>query len=143
MSVAVAEGVFVERTDGARLIAGRRKSDGEMRFPMPKGADAALYDAVELAAEGKLWSYTVQRFRPKTPPYIGDDDDKSFKPFAVGYVEFPGQVICEGRILVDDPATLKIGLPMKVAIEAFPTSTRGEVATYAFRPSLSSEPRGA
>ena len=134
MTVAVAEGVFVERADGARLIAGRRKADGEMRFPMPTGADAALYDAVELAPVGKLWSYTVQRFRPKTPPYIGADDEKSFKPFAVGYVEFPGQVIVEGRILIDDPAALKIGLPMAVALEAFPTSTRGEVVTYAFRP---------
>jgi uncharacterized OB-fold protein len=134
MSVAVAEGVFVERADGARLIAGRRKADGEMRFPMPRGPDAALYDPVELAPEGKLWSYTVQRFRPKTPPYIGADDEKTFKPFAVGYVEFAGQVIVEGRILVEDPSTLKIGLPMKVAIEGFPTSTRGEVATYAFRP---------
>jgi uncharacterized OB-fold protein len=134
MGVAVAEGVFVEGAEGARLIAGRRKADGEMRFPMPRGPDAALYDPIELAAEGKLWSYTVQRFRPKTPPYIGADDEKSFTPFAVGYVEFPGQVIVEGRILVDDPATLKIGLPMKVDLEAFPTSTRGEVTTYAFRP---------
>ena len=134
MSVAVAEGLFVERPDGVCLVAGRAKANGEMRFPMPRGADAALYDAVELASVGKLWSYTVQRFRPKTPPYIGADDEKSFKPFALGYVEFPGQVIAEGRILVDDPSTLKIGLPMKVAIETFPTSTRGEVTTYAFRP---------
>ncbi len=134
MSVAVADGVFVDRPDGARLIAGRRKADGEMRFPMPKGADAALYDAVQLAPEGKLWSYTVQRFRPKTPPYIGADDEKSFKPYAVGSVEFAGQVIAEGRILVDDPSTLRIGQPMKVDLEAFPTSTRGEVVTYAFRP---------
>ena len=134
MSVAVAEGVFVDRAGGPRLIAGRRKADGEMRFPMPNGADAALYDAVELAPEGKLWSYTVQRFRPKTPPYIGADDEKSFRPFALGYVEFSGQVIVEGRILIDDPSALKIGQPMKVELESFPTSTRGVVATYAFRP---------
>jgi hypothetical protein len=35
---------------------------------------------------------------------------------------------------VEDPATLKIGLPMTVALETFPTSTRGEVVTYAFSP---------
>jgi uncharacterized OB-fold protein len=134
MSVAVADGVFVNRPDGARLIAGRRKADGEMRFPMPSGADAALYDVVELAPEGRLWSYTVQRFRPKTPPYIGADDEKSFRPYAVGYVEFAGQVIAEGRIMVDDPSTLRIGQPMRVDLETFPTSTRGEVLTYAFRP---------
>ena len=134
MATAVAQGVFVEGAGGPRLIAGRRKADGGMRFPMPIGPEGDLYDAIELAPEGRLWSYTVQRFRPKTPPYIGADDDKSFKPFAVGYVEFPGELIVEGRILVDDPASLKIGLPMRVAVESFPTSTRGDVATYAFRP---------
>jgi uncharacterized OB-fold protein len=131
---AVADGVFVDGPDGPRLIAGRRKSDGEVRFPLPTGPEAALYDPLELAREGRLWSFTVQRFRPKTPPYIGDDDDKSFRPFAVGYVEFPGQVIVEGRILIDDFTALRIGQPMQVALETFPTSTRGAVATYAFRP---------
>jgi uncharacterized OB-fold protein len=101
---------------------------------MPKGPEAELYDAVELPAEGTLWSYTVQRFRPKTPPYIGADDDASFKPFALGYIEFPGQVIVEGRILVEDTASLRIGLPMRVALEPFATSTRGEVSNFAFRP---------
>jgi hypothetical protein len=134
MSEPVAEGVFTEGADGPRLIAGRRRSDGEMRFPMPTGPDAALYERVELAPEGKLWSFTVQRFRPKTPPYIGNDDEKSFRPFAVGYVEFPGQVIAEGRILIDDFSALRIGQAMRVDIEHFATSTRGDVATYAFRP---------
>ena len=130
----VAEGVFVERNGKPTLIAGRRKADGGMRFPMPSGPDAALYDAVEITGDGRLWSYTMQRFRPKTPPYIGADDEKTFKPFALGYVEFPGQVIVEGRILVDDIADLKIGQPMRVAIETFPTSSRGELSTYAFEP---------
>jgi uncharacterized OB-fold protein len=134
MSDPVADGIFTETAEGPRLIAGRRKADGEMRFPLPKGPEAELYDRVELAREGKLWSFTVQRFRPKTPPYIGDDDEKTFKPYAVGYVEFAGQVIAEGRILVDDFSALRIGQPMRVAIEQFPTSTRGAVATYAFHP---------
>lgn len=134
MNEPVADGLFVERGDVARLIAGRRKGDGGMRFPMPRGPEADLYEAVELAPEGRLWSYTVQRFRPKTPPYIGDDDDQTFKPFAVGYVEFPGEVIVEGRLAVDDVSKLEIGLPMRVAVEPFATSTRGAVTTYVFRP---------
>ena len=133
---AVAEGLYVMRDGAPRLIAARRKVDGRMRFPMPTGPDATLYDSVELAAEGILWSYTVQRFRPKTPPYVGADDEASFTPFAVGYVEFPGQVIVEGRILVDDPLSLRIGQPMRVDLETMPTSTRGQVATYAFRPTV-------
>ncbi|MEO8811990.1 MAG: OB-fold domain-containing protein [Caulobacteraceae bacterium] len=135
MAEAVAQGLYVVRDGVPRLIAGRRRGDGRMKFPLPAGAEASLYEAVELPAEGVLWSYTVQRFRPKTPPYIGDDDEASFVPFAVGYVEFPGQVIVEGRILTDDPARLKIGLAMTTAIESFPTSTRGTADTYAFRPS--------
>ena len=131
----VAEGLFTEKGGAPTLIAGRQKSDGGMRFPMPTGPDAALYDAVEITGAGRLWSYTMQRFRPKTPPYIGDDDEKTFKPFAVGYVEFPDQVIVEGRILVDDIADLKIGQPMRVVLETFATSSRGELSTYAFEPS--------
>src|SRR5476649_1036280 len=101
---------------------------------MPKGPEAVLYDSVELTGEGHLWSFTVQRFRPKTPPYIGDDDERTFKPFAVGYVEFPGQVIVEGRIATDDVSVLRIGQAMRVEEESFATSTRGRATTYAFRP---------
>ena len=131
---AVAQGLFVEDTAGSRLIAGRRKADGEMRFPMPAGPEARLYDPVELCGEGHLWSFTVQRFRPKTPPYIGDDDEKTFRPFAVGYVEFPGQLIVEGRIEIDDFSKLRIGQPMCLSLAPFATSSRGVLTTYAFRP---------
>jgi hypothetical protein len=130
----VAQGLFVEDAEGSRLIAGRRKADGEVRFPMPAGPEAKLYDPVELVGEARLWSFTVQRFRPKTPPYIGDDDEKTFVPFAVGYVEFPQQVIVEGRIEINDFSQLHIGQPMRVVLAPFATSTRGVVTTYAFRP---------
>jgi uncharacterized OB-fold protein len=134
VATAVADGLFVMKGDQPHLIAAKRKSDGRVRFPMPKGPEAALYDPVELPADGTLWSYTVQRFRPKTPPYIGADDDATFQPFALGYIEFPGQVIVEGRILTDDVSSLRIGRPMRTVIEPFPTSTRGEVNNFAFKP---------
>ena len=134
VATAVADGLFVMHGDQPHLIAARRKSDGRMRFPMPLGPEASLYEPVELPAEGKLWSYTVQRFRPKTPPYIGADDEASFKAFALGYIEFPDQVIVEGRILIDDTSTLRIGRPMRTVVEPFQTSTRGEVSNFAFKP---------
>src|SRR5688572_23878894 len=94
----IAEGLF-EVADGvAHLIGGRRKSDGRMVFPLPTGSEAGNYDAVRLSPEGRLWSFTVQRFRPKSPPYAGAEDDKSFQPYALGYVELPGEVIVESRI---------------------------------------------
>jgi uncharacterized OB-fold protein len=130
----VAEGLFVERADGPRLIGGRRKSDGRFAFPMPTGPDAAGFDAVELNPEGRLWSYTVQRFRPK-PPFNGPGDDRSFQPYAVGYVELPGEVIVESRLLVDDFQKLAIGMPMRLTTEVFRKAPDGsDVLTYAFRP---------
>lgn len=129
----IAEGLF-EVVDGApHLIGGRRKSDGRMVFPLPAGPEGANYEPVRLASEGALWSFTIQRFRPKSPPYAGADDEASFKPYALGYVELPGQVIVEGRIETDDFAALKIGTPMRLRLVPF-KKLDGEVLSYAFAP---------
>ena len=68
---------------GGRLLGGRSRSDGSYVFPMPAGPEGERFEQVELAAEGTLWSYTVQRFAPKRP-YDGPSDDASFQPFGVG-----------------------------------------------------------
>ena len=47
-----------------------------------------------LAREGTLWTWTVQGFRPKSPPYEGPVE---FEPYPVGYVELPGEVKVETR----------------------------------------------
>lgn len=130
----IAEGLIEVGADGPHLIGGRRKTDGVVVFPLPAGSEGNNYEPVRLAREGKLWSYTVQRFRPKSPPYTGADDERSFRPFALGYVELPGQVIVETRIAVDDPATLKIGMPMEMALADFPRAGGDTVQTYAFAP---------
>lgn len=120
--------------DGLRLIGGRNRTTGRIVFPLPQGAESAQYEPLTLAPRGTLWSFTVQRFRPKSPPYTGAGDDRSFKPFALGYVELPGQVIVETRIVVDDPAHLKIGMNMELTAENFARAEGGDVLTYAFRP---------
>lgn len=89
---------------------------------------------VKLGREGTLWSFTVQRFRPKSPPYAGADDERSFKPFALGYVELPGEVIVETRIEIDDVAKLKIGMKMQLAAVPFARAGGESALTYAFRP---------
>lgn len=117
-----------------RLIAGRR-ADGSLVFPLPTGPERETCEPVALAREGALWSFTIQRFRPKSPPYAGADDERTFTPFAVGYVELPGQIIVESRIEIDDPARLAIGMAMELVIVPFARSGgRAPVATYAFRP---------
>lgn len=134
MARPVADNLFRGEGANTRLLAGRAKESGRLRFPFPHGADAESYDMVELGTEGTLWSYTVQRFRPKTP-FNGDGDDRDFKPYGVGYVELPGELIVESRIVANDFGALRIGEPMRLTTEAYRTDEGGEaVLTYAFAP---------
>jgi uncharacterized OB-fold protein len=133
MTSPVANDLFRGLGQSTRLVAGRSRRDGSYRFPLPDGPEGALYDRVEIGPSGRLWSYTIQRFCPK-PPYDGHSGDE-FKPYALGYVEFP-ELIVEGRIVVDDFATLKIGQPMVLTTEPYRRDARGDVLTYAFIPDV-------
>lgn len=79
-----------------------------------------------------MWSWTVQRFRPKTPPYKGPEE---FEPFAIGYVELPGATIVESRLADVAFDDLRIGMPMKLTAVPFTTDDEGrQVMTFAFIP---------
>lgn len=113
-----------------RLIGARHRASGRMVFPLPQ--DGAGYEPVELPSRGTLWSYTVQRFPPKSPPFRGDE---SFQPFAVGYVELPGALIVESRLTEVGFEALRLGLPMELTTTALRRDPDGTtVLTYAFRP---------
>lgn len=122
--------------EAARLLGGKRREDGKIVFPLPSGPEAQRYEPIELAAEGELWSFTVQRFRPKSP-FDGEGDDANFKPYAVGYVTLPGQIIVEARLDTGDFNSLRIGMPMRFCLLPYRRDPDGcEVLTYAFRPTL-------
>jgi uncharacterized OB-fold protein len=129
----IAEGLFEVEDGVPHLIGARRLSDSRMVFPAPTGPEAANYERIRLSPYGQLWSFTVQRFRPKSPPYAGDDDEKTFRPYAIGYVELPGEVIVEARIDTEDFAGLKVGAPMRLKLAPF-RRAGGEVLSYAFEP---------
>jgi uncharacterized protein len=87
-----------------------------------------------LPRRGSLWTWTIQGFRPKSPPYR-DDDPESFEPYGVGYVELEGELIVEGRLTENEPERLQIGGQLEVTVVPLYTDTDGvEVLTYAFRP---------
>jgi uncharacterized OB-fold protein len=110
--------------DAEPCLIGGRGADGRIRFPMPEGDAADAFEPVRLSRRGKLWSWTVQRFEPKRPPYAGP---QPFKPFMLGYVELPGEVILEARLVgVDEP---RIGMELELSIEPFDDSR----STFAFR----------
>jgi uncharacterized OB-fold protein len=106
---------------------------------LPDGPEGQHYERVRLSPEGLLWSFTVQRFRPKSPPYAGADDDDSFQPFALGYVELPGEVIVESRLLVCDFSALSVGQPMRLVLTPFERAGGETVLTYAFEPARAGE----
>jgi len=116
--VAIASHLFaagsLDDAAGPRLIGARRRVDKTLHFPCPPAIDSAEWDVEELPAAGTLWSFTVQRFRLKSPPYAGPEE---FTPYAVGYIELPGAIIVESRIVGVPFDRLRIGMGMKLVAE--------------------------
>lgn len=113
-----------------QLLGGRHLETGKITFPCP--ADLERFEPVKLPRKGKIWSWTVQRFRPKTPPYTGPE---KFEPYAVGYIELPDTVIVESRLVNINFDDLNIGLDMELTLEEFGTDEQGnKVMTFAFEP---------
>jgi uncharacterized protein len=116
-------------TPELRLLAGRERTSGKLVFPPPEDEEA--FETVELPNRGTLWSYTVQRFAPKSPPYRAAGP---FEAFAVGYIELAGALIVESR-LIDAPFDrLRVGLPMELTSFVLRTDEMGPVTMFAFRP---------
>ena len=136
--VPVQDGVFTWPSDQPQLIGSRCLECGNHVFPPQDGCPKCMatnMEQAELATKGTLWAWTVQGFPPKAPPYLGDDNPKTFKPYGVGYVELPGQVKVEARLTEADPAKLKIGMEMEMVLVPLTTDEDGnEVVTFAFRP---------
>ena len=136
--VPVAPGLFTWPSDEPRLLGSRCRECGVMTFPVQADCPRCASDAMDetpFERRGTLWTFTTQEFVPKSPPYAKQETPETFRPYAVGYVEFPGQARVEGRIDVDDISTLSIGMEMEVVVVPFHEDDSGnEVVTYAFRP---------
>ena len=120
--------LFTEEAE-PRLVGGRHRQSGRVVFPLPRDEE---YEPLPLPRSGRLWSYTVQRFAPKSPPYAGP---QPFEPLAVGYVELPGALVVESRLAEVAFEKLAIGMPVELAIVPLRTDPDGTtVMTFAFRP---------
>jgi uncharacterized OB-fold protein len=98
------------------LSGSRCQACGATAYPeqaaCPRCGEAA--SPVELSSVGELWTWTVQRYAPKSPPYVPPPD--GFRPFALGYVELPEGVRVAAIVDTDDLASVHIG--MKVRLRA-------------------------
>ena len=104
---------------------------GRYFFPAKK---SNTHEQVELSRKGTLWTWTVQRFMPKTP-YIGAENPEDFKPYAVGYIELPGEIMVESRLADIDPEDLEIGMEMELSIDPFVKNDDGEeLMMFSFKP---------
>jgi uncharacterized OB-fold protein len=111
------------RVDGDRvyLIASRSSTSDHLVFPAESDQEV-----VELAPEGLLYTWTSQEFPPPSPPALPDGE---FRPFGVGYVEFPEGLLVEGRLTTCNPDELTIDGRMRVVVVPF---AGGD--TFAFAP---------
>jgi uncharacterized OB-fold protein len=131
----VAEGLFTWPSDDPQLIGSRCVTCGVVSFPAQESCPSCTGTSVErhlLHRSGTLWTWTVQGFRPKSPPYEGPVE---FDPYPVGYVELPGEVKVETLLVDVTPTQLQIGMAMELAIVPFRSSVTDEpLVTFAFRP---------
>jgi uncharacterized protein len=127
------DSVIAGTADAPALIGSRCRRCGVVAFPRQASCAACTSSDVEerrLARKGTLWTWTIQCFPPKSPPYAGSAED--FEPYGVGYVELQGEVRVEARLTESDPERLRIGMPMELVLVPAPGSDG--VLTYAFRP---------
>ena len=79
---------------------------------------------IDLARNGTVWAHTVQRFAPKSPPYVPPVG--GFVPFAVGYVELADGVRVEAILDCADFAELpgaQVSLVSTRPVPRFATAT--------------------
>lgn len=129
----LAPDLFTQTSDGPRLVGGRCRHSGRLVFPLPQGEARRGFEPVPLSPQGRLWSWTVQRFLPKSPPYAGVETQETFQPFVVAYIELPGEIIIESRLVDVEPDALALGQPFALTLVPFATRS-GERLSFAFRP---------
>lgn len=132
---AIAEGLFTWPADDPQLIGSRCTRCGATTFPSqhscPRCTSTDVHEHL-LSRGGTLWTWTVQGFRPKSPPYEGSAE---FVPYPVGYVELPGEVKVESLLVDVEISDLAIGMEMELAVIPFHSAvTDTQFATFAFRP---------
>lgn len=121
----------IDPDGGVSLLAARDRASGRLVFPMPGDCDPERYARATLPRNGRLWSWTVQRFRPKSPPYAGPD---AFEPYAVGYVALGEVIIVEGRLTGAALDAFAIDMPMQLVPEHFTLASGETRTTFAFAP---------
>ena len=103
----IAEGLFTDENPATpdRRPQPRDRAD---RLSVPAGAE---FEPYPLKRDGTLWSYTIQRYRPKSPPYAGPE---AFRPWPVAYIALEGETIVEARLANVEFDAIEIGMKLEM-----------------------------
>jgi uncharacterized OB-fold protein len=139
----IAAGLFTWPAAEPQLIGSRCSECGAQTFPAqaycPRCASTSMSEVL-LPRTGSLWTWTIQGFRPKSPPYKGDDTPETFEPYGVGYVDLDGELLVEARLTENDPDRLTLGAEVELVLVPLYREADGtDVLTFAFRPVESGE----
>ena len=134
--VPVAEGLFEETADGARLLGSRCATCNSTYFPKspvchnPKCSGSAVEDTSFCPIVGG-WSYSVQHYAPPLPAKF----DEPYEPYTLGLVDLPEGLRILGRISTDGVAELKSGMDVELIIDRIYSDDDGnDVVSWMFRP---------
>lgn len=133
----IGEGLFTWPAEDPRLLGSRCLRCGIVSFPAQASCAACSgqeAETIELAKRGTLWTFTVQAFMPKRPPYDGPETAETFEPYGVGYVELPEQLRVETRIRCRDPYALEIGMEMELVVDKYIERDGRDVVAFFFTP---------
>lgn len=132
--IPIAPGLFQRVDEGAYLIGSRCLECDEVSFPANTFCPQCCKETTEkipLSQRGRLYSFTVQRFRPP-PPYRGPEN---FDPYGVGMIELPEGLRVTSVLEQSDLTRLRVGMEMELVITKFFEDEEGrEVIGYKFKP---------
>lgn len=123
----IADGLFTDEP-APRLVGGKNRATGRIVFPCPSGND---YEPYPLKREGTLWSFTIQRYRPKSPPYAGPE---AFAPWPVAYVALADETIVETRLTNVAFEDITIGMQLEMTLIPLDPAADDSVLIHAFQP---------
>ncbi|MEM1189441.1 MAG: OB-fold domain-containing protein [Pseudomonadota bacterium] len=128
-------GLFTWPDTHPELLGSRCRSCGEYAFPAQdscRHCTSTDTEIVRLGRAGKLWTWTIQTFMPKTP-YRTDETPETFTPYGVGYIELECGLRVESRLRENTTDQLAIGMPMELELIPVRKDDEGaELLTFQF-----------
>ena len=132
----VAEGLFAETKDGARLIGSRCATCRTPYFPKvdycrnPTCGESKLEEA-GFGPDGKIWSCAIQDYPPPAPAKF----DKPYKPYAMAVVDLADGLRVLGQVKTDDIRAIVPDTKVKLVVDTLCHDEAGnEVVTWKFQP---------